>query len=380
MIFDYETLKLIWWLFVGVLLIGFALTDGFDMGAGTLLPFLGRDDTERRVIINTVGPHWDGNQVWFILAGGALFAAWPPVYAAAFSGLYVALLLVLFALFFRPVGFDYRSKLDDPRWRGTWDWLLFVGSAVPALVFGVAFGNLLLGLPFQLDADLRSSYQGGFFGLLHPFALLTGLVSIAMLVMHGAAYLQLRTAGDLAERAGRAGRAAAGVMMAGFVVAGLWLALGIEGLRITAMPDPDTAFNPLQKTVEPMAGAWLANYGRAPLTVLAPLVGLGGAGLMVLFSRAGRAGAAFVASGAAIVGVIFTAGISLFPFIMPSSIDPGSSLTIWDATSSHFTLTVMFWATLIFLPIVLAYTFWAFRVMRGKVTVEQVQTDTHNLY
>lgn len=149
MIIDYETLKLIWWMLVGVLLIGFVITDGFDMGAGALLPFLGRSDDERRVIINTVGPHWDGNQVWFITAGGAIFAAWPAVYAAAFSGFYIAMLLVLFALFFRPVGFDYRSKIEDPRWRRTWDWGLFVGGAVPALLFGVAFGNLLLGVPFE---------------------------------------------------------------------------------------------------------------------------------------------------------------------------------------------------------------------------------------
>ena len=168
MILDYESLKVIWWLFVGVLLVGFALTDGFDMGVGTLLPFVGRSDDERRVVINTIGPTWEGNQVWFITAGGAVFAAWPLVYAAAFSGFYVALILTLFALFLRPVGFDYRSKVSDPRWRSIWDWCLFVGGTVPAIVFGVAFGNLLQGVPFQYDDTMRVAYTGGFFGLLVP--------------------------------------------------------------------------------------------------------------------------------------------------------------------------------------------------------------------
>src|SRR5487761_2662828 len=193
MIFDYATLKVIWWLFVGVLLIGFSVTDGFDLGVGALLPFLGKNDEERRVIINSVGATWDGNQVWFITAGGALFAAWPLVYATAFSGFYIALILTLFALFFRPVGFDYRSKVADARWRSAWDWGLFAGGFVPALIFGVAFGNLLQGVPFSFDNDLRVTSSGSFWQLLNPFGLLAGVVSLAMLVMHGAVYLQIRT-------------------------------------------------------------------------------------------------------------------------------------------------------------------------------------------
>ena len=183
---DYPTLKLIWWLLVGVLLIGFAIMDGHDMGVGTLLPFAGRDDIERRIIINTVGPHWDGNQVWFITGGGAIFAAWPLVYATAFSGFYWAMLAVLWALFFRPVGFDYRSKIDNPTWRRVWDWGLFVGGTVPPLIFGVAFGNLLQGVPFHFDDSLRPIYTGSFFALLNPFALLCGAVSSTMIVFHGA--------------------------------------------------------------------------------------------------------------------------------------------------------------------------------------------------
>jgi cytochrome d ubiquinol oxidase subunit II len=380
MIFDYETLKVIWWLFVGVLLIGFALTDGFDLGVGALLPIVGRSDTERRVIINSIGPTWDGNQVWLITAGGAVFAAWPVVYAAAFSGFYIALLLVLFALFFRPVGFDYRSKLENPRWRTAWDWGLFAGGFVPSLVFGVAFGNLLQGVPFQYDDTLRPTYTGSFFGLLNPFALLTGVVSLSMLVMHGGIFLQLKTEGQVYQRAKLAARVAGIVMIASFALAGIWLSMGIEGYRIISGPDGNAVPNILGKVVEHTAGAWLTNYTTYPWMMLAPILGFVGAGLALLLSAKHRAGLAFVASGVALAGVILTAGFSMFPFIMPSSLDPRSSLTIWDAVSSHLTLQLMFWAVLIFLPIVLAYTGWVYRVMSGKVTESQVSEQSHSMY
>lgn len=380
MVFDYETLKIIWWLFVGVLLIGFALTDGFDLGVGTLLPFLGKTDSERRVIINTVGPTWDGNQVWFITAGGAVFAAWPVVYAAAFSGFYVALLLVLFALFFRPVGFDYRSKVEDPRWRKAWDWGLFAGGFVPALVFGVAFGNLLQGVPFQYDDTLRSTYTGSFFGLLNPFALLTGVVSLSMLVMHGAIFLQIKTEGVIYQRARLAARIFGIALIATFALAGVWLSMGIDGFRIVTMPDANGVPNILGKTVESTAGAWLTNYATYSWMVLAPVLGFAGAAVALLLSAKDRPGLAFIASSLSLTGVILTAGFSMFPFIMPSSLDAGSSLTIWDATSSHLTLQLMFWAVLIFLPIILVYTSWVYRIMRGKVTEEQVAEQGHSMY
>src|SRR5512146_246061 len=293
MIFDYETLKVIWWLFVGVLLIGFAVTDGFDMGVGMLLPFVGRTDEERRVVINSIGAVWEGNQVWFITAGGATFAAWPLVYATAFSGFYWALLLVLFALFLRPVGFDYRSKVDDPRWRNAWDWGLFAGSAVPALVFGVAFGNLLLGVPFHFDDSMRVFYGGSFWQLLNPFGVLAGGVSVAMLVMHGAVYLQLRTEGEINRRARTAATVAAVVMMAAFALAGAWIATGINGYRIASMPPANTAFTPLAKVVEIGPGGWLTNFSAHSWMIAAPLLGFAGAALAIMFSRASRTMAAF---------------------------------------------------------------------------------------
>jgi cytochrome d ubiquinol oxidase subunit II len=380
MILDYETLKLVWWLLVGILLIGFVITDGFDMGAGALLPFLGKTDEERRVIINTVGPHWDGNQVWFITAGGAIFAAWPTVYAAAFSGFYIAMLLVLFALFFRPVGFDYRSKIADPRWRTTWDWGLFVGGAVPALVFGVAFGNLFLGVPFQHDELLRPTYTGTFWALLNPFALLAGVVSLSMLVMHGAVWLQLRAESIIAKRAQLAAQIAAAVLIVAFALAGVWIAYGIDGYHIVSMPPPDALPNPLAKEVATGAGNWLANYSLYPWMITAPVVGFIGASLTILLTRADHPGLAFFTSSLAMTGVILTAGFSLFPFIMPSSTQLNSSLTVWDAPSSHLTLTVMFWAAVIFVPIILAYTVWTYRAMWGRVTIQQIRDNTHSAY
>jgi cytochrome d ubiquinol oxidase subunit II len=379
MLFDYETLQLIWWGLVAILLIGFALTDGFDMGAGTLLPFIGRTDTDRRVIVNVLGPHWDGNQVWFILAGGALFAAWPMVYAAAFSGLYIPLLLVLFGLILRPGGFEYRSKQDSTRWRTSWDWALFAGSFVPALLFGVAIGNLFVGLPFYLNDNLRPFYDASWLGLLNPFGLLAGLVSVALLAMHGATYLGLRTEGDLRRRADGAGRIMAVLMMAGFALAG-WALSGMEGYRVVSMPIGGENIQPLDKTVASAPGAWLDNYARAPLTALAPIAGFGGALLALLTAGRGRGIVAFAGSTLAVIGVLFTAGASLFPFIMPSSVDPVSSLMVFDATSSHRTLSVMFWAAVIFVPIILAYTFWAFRVMRGRVTAEDIHQNPQTLY
>jgi len=379
-LFDYFTLKIIWWLLVGALLIGFAVMDGFDLGVGALLPFVAKTDDERRVLINSIGPTWEGNQVWFITGGGALFAAWPLVYATAFSGFYWALLLVLFALFFRPVGFEYRSKVADPRWRSAWDWGLFVGGAVPALVFGVAFGNLLQGVPFTFDDMLRPFYSGSFFGLLNPFALLTGVVSLSMLVMHGAVYLQMRTEGEIAARARRAARIVGMVFVAAFVLAGVWQAYGIQGFRIVSMPDPGGVVVPLAKTVEKAAGAWMANYAAHPWMWLAPALAAGGGLLALLLSAARRGGAAFVFSAAALAGTILTAGFAMFPFVMPSSTFPNASLTVYDAVSSHRTLNLMFVAVVLFLPVVLLYTSWVYRVLRGKVTEKRIREETHSAY
>lgn len=382
--FDYETLKFAWWILVGALLMGFAITDGMDMGVGSLLPFVARTDTERRIAINTVGPHWDGNQVWFITAGGALFAAWPAVYAAAFSGFYLAMLLVLFALFFRPVGFDYRSKIEDSRWRSTWDWGLFLGGAIPALIFGVAFGNLLQGVPFWLDELLRSHYQGSLFGallpLLNPFALLAGLISLTMLTVHGGVWLHLRADDPVASRSRSVVMRLSPVVTVAFALAGLWLWFGIDGYRIVSEPPHGAMPNPLDKQVVRAAHAWFDVYERMPVAMIAPALGIAGPLLTALLAWARRPGLAFVTSALGMSGIIGAAGLSMFPFVMPSSLDPRSSLTIWDAASSHLTLTVMFWAVVILLPIVLGYTIWCYAHMWGRVTADEIEARTHSAY
>lgn len=377
--FDYATLKIVWWLLVGVLLLGFAIMDGHDMGVGALLPFVGKNDDERRVIINTVGPHWDGNQVWFITAGGAVFAAWPLVYATAFSGFYFAMLAVLWALFFRPVGFDYRSKVDNPTWRNAWDWGIFVGSAVPALVFGVAFGNVIQGVPFYFDDTMMSFYTGSFWVLFNPFALVAGVVSLSMIIAHGANYLALRTEGEIQLRARKASVWASLIMMATFAAAG-YMVMHMKGYVITSPVNPNEAASPLGKTVVMETGAWLNNFRAVPLLILVPALGFAGGVLSILLTLAKRSGLAFIASSVAEFGIIFTAGVSLFPFVMPSSSNPGSSLTLWDCVSSFKTLGIMFWVALIMTPIILAYTSWAYRVMRGKVTVAYIKANDHSTY
>lgn len=380
MIFDYETLKLAWWILIGVLLIGFAITDGFDMGGCAILPLVAKNDDERRVVINTMAPHWDGNQVWFITAGGALFAAWPLVYAAAFSGLYWAMLLVLFALFMRPVGFDYRSKMDDPRWRQSWDWALVVGGAVPALVFGIAFGNLLQGVPFQYDELIRPSYHGSFFALLNPFALLCGLVSLAMLCLHGALWVQMRTREAVEQRARQWAQVFALIALITFALAGLWLAWGIEGYQILAMPAKDAPSNPMLKEVIRAEGAWLSNYSHYPLMLIAPIMGFVGLSVALICARTRLPALGFASSALGITGIILTAGFSMFPFVMPSSLVPAASLTLWDAASSAGTLMVMTWAAIIFVPIILAYTLWCYRAMWQKIGVAFIKDNTHSLY
>jgi cytochrome d ubiquinol oxidase subunit II len=377
---DFATLKVIWWLLLGVLLIGFAVMDGFDLGVGMLLPFIARSDTERRVVINTVGPVWEGNQVWLILGGGAIFAAWPALYAASFSGFYLAMLLVLAALILRPVGFKFRSKMPGARWRGTWDWALFAGGAVPTVVFGVAMGNLLEGVPFRFDDELRASYAFGLFDLLNPFALLCGLVSAAMLITHGAVYLSMKTDGVMAERARLTTRYAGVAWTVLFATAGFWLWRSGYGLAITSGAVPQAEPNPLAKTAVLQSGAWLANYGRWPVTILAPAIGLAAPLLVAALASARHRLGVFVISALGIAGVIGAMGVSLFPFLLPSSSFPESSLTVWDASSSQRTLKIMLIATLVFLPIVIAYTSWVYHVLRGPVTGAYVDANRDTSY
>lgn len=373
---DYPTLRIIWWALMGILLIGFALTDGFDLGVGALLPFVARTDGERRMAINTISPTWEGNQVWFILGGGAIFAAWPFVYAVSFSGFYLAMFAVLASLILRPVAFKYRSKRPGRTWRAAWDWALFTGGFVPALVFGVAVGNVLQGVPFRLDSDLRATYEGTFFGLFSPFTLLCGLLSVAMLVLHGAAWLTLKAErGAVRDRACRLGSIAGLASVLLFAGGFAFATFSGLGFRIEGPVDMAGPSNPLHTASVAVAGGWLANFGVQPWMWIAPALGFLGAAMSVLGIRGGKELPAFAGSSLSAVGIISTVGLSMFPFILPSSIDPKSSLTVFNASSSHLTLFVMLVVTVALLPIVLAYTAWAFKVMWGRSTQEALSTN-----
>ncbi|TCO42991.1 cytochrome d ubiquinol oxidase subunit II [Dokdonella fugitiva] len=375
---DYETLRIVWWALLGVLLVGFAVTDGFDLGIAALLRVLGHDDAERRAVLETVEPVWEGNQVWLILGAGAIFAAWPLLYAAAFSGFYFAMLLALLALIVRPVGFNFRNKFTDARWRGFWDWLLTLHGIVPALVFGVAFGNLFLGVPFRYDETLRLTHEGGFFDLLRPYPLLTGLVSVALLLLHGAAWVAVKSEGVVLARAERAVRLLAPAFVALYVAAGFVLYFGVTGYALQGGSTPAGPSNPLAKTVI-VGSNWLVDSPLGGWAVAAAIVALAAA--LATLPLCGRRHhlAMFVASSVAVSGTIASAGLALFPFLLPSSLDPRSSLTVWDASSSRTTLGLMLLVTALLLPIVLAYTAWVYRVLRGRVSLEHVK-QTHGMY
>jgi cytochrome bd ubiquinol oxidase subunit II len=378
--FDYEIMRLIWWALLGILLIGFAVMDGFDLGVATLLPFVARTDIERRIVINTIGPVWEGNQVWLILGGGAIFAAWPILYATAFSGFYLAMFIVLAALIVRPVAIKFRSKIENARWRAIWDTAIAVSGLVPALIFGVAFGNVILGVPFKFDDTMRMTYEGNLFGLLNPFALLSGLISVAMLTLHGASYLALKASGAIVDRAVRVGRVMAPLAIVLFILAGVWVAFGVDGYVITSNLPHDGASNPLLKMVTRQTGAWLTNYGTFPWILAAPIVAVAALALTPFLLAARRAGGAFVASGTGVAAIIATAGLSIFPFMLPSSLEPNASLTVWDASSSHLTLKIMLFVTAVFLPLILLYTAWVYRVLRGPVTAAYVEGNIHSVY
>jgi cytochrome d ubiquinol oxidase subunit II len=332
-------LNTVWFILITVLFIGFFFLEGFDYGVGILLPFLGKDDRQRRLIINTIGPFWDGNEVWLITAGGAMFAAFPNWYATMFSGFYLPLLLMLLALIVRGVAFEFRSKDSRPAWRSLWDWLLFAGSLVPALLWGVAFGNIIRGVPI----DENMQYTGGFWNLLNPYALSAGLASLSAFTLHGAIFLGLRTEGEMLERANRAARRLwlpTVVLVFAFVIAGYFATDMFSRLGV----DP----------------------GPIPLGAGAALLAAG------WFIRRRLHGWAFVMTGLTIVLSALTVAIGLYPRVMVSSLNPAWSLTIHNASSSAYTLRVMTIIALIFVPIVLAYQAWSYWVFRKRLKGEDV--------
>lgn len=377
--FDYEVLRFIWWVLIGVLLAGFAITDGFDMGVGALVPILGKTDNQRRVMINSIAPHWDGNQVWLITAGGALFAAWPLVYATSFSGFYLAMIVTLAALWLRPIGLDYRSKLENTKWRSAWDIAISVSGFIPPIIFGVAFGNLLQGVPFQLSDFMMPTYHGSFFALLNPFALLCGLVSLFMTLLQGSTWLQMKTTGNIHTRARNAAQLMGLLTVVVFVAAGFWIQT-IDGYVIVGDIDANAASNPLNKHVIRETGAWMANFEQYPLLWIAPALGVVMPLLAVLASRLEKGAISFIASSLANGGIIFTAGFAMFPFVMPSSMNPDHSLTMWDATSSELTLNLMTAVAFVMVPVILSYTAWTYYKMFGRLDDKFIEENKNSLY
>ncbi len=377
---DLPTLRIIWWVLLGFLLIAFAVTDGFDFGVGMLLHRVAKTDEERRVVLNTVAPVWEGNQIWFILSGGMIFAAWPEIYAVSFSGFYFAMLLILFALILRPVGFKYRSKITNPRWRAFWDFCLFIGGFVPALIFGVAVGNVLQGVPFHYDDNLQSYYTGTLIQLLNPFALLCGALSVVMFIMHGGIYLAIKTTHFIQYRATKYASVGAILTLVIFALGGLWIAQGISGYVLSSPVAWDGPSNPLHKKVITQMSAWLTNYSTYPMFKLAPLCGLIAPIIALILVKLKFYRTALVASALSIGGIIATVGLSMFPFILPSSEQPNMSLLLWDASSTRTSLFIMLIAAIVFIPLILFYTTWIYYVMRGKVTPEYIRDNQKSSY
>lgn len=377
--FDYEAFRLIWWVLIGVLFIGFAITDGFDMGVGALVPLIGKTDIQRRVMINSIAPHWDGNQVWLVTAGGALFAAWPMVYATSFSGFYLAMYVTLAALWLRPLALDYRSKIETQKWRNNWDICISISGFVPPLIFGVAFGNLLQGVPFELNELMMSQYHGSFLGLLNPFALVCGLVSVSMFVLQGSTWLQMKTVGDVYNRARTVSIVTGLAVAVLFVIAGFWIQ-NIDGYVVKSVMDHNGPSNPLLKEVVREQGAWMANFTTYPLMWIAPALGVVMAVFAIIATKAEKGALAFVASSLTCAGVILTAGFAMFPFVMPSSLNPNDSFTMWDSTSSLLTLQIMTGVAAVMVPTILGYTTWTYYKMFGRLDDKFIEENKNSLY
>ena len=327
-------LTTVWFLLVAVLFTGYFILEGFDFGVGMLLPVLGRDDRERRVLINTIGPVWDGNEVWLITAGGAMFAAFPEWYATLFSGFYLPLLLILLALIARGVAFEYRHKRPEASWKRRWDQAIFFGSLVPAILWGVAFANILRGVPLDVDHE----YVGGLFDLLNPYALLGGLTTCALFLTHGAVFIALKTTGEIRERAGA-----------------LAVKLGV-GTAVVAV-----VFLAWTLTIRSSAAAVVLAVGAA----LALVGGLAAA-------RVRREGWAFTGTAVAIALAVATLFAALFPNVLPSTLDAAGTLTATNASSTPYTLKIMTWVAVVFTPIVLAYQGWTYWVFRKRIGVAHI--------
>jgi cytochrome bd ubiquinol oxidase subunit II len=329
-----------WFLLVGVLLTGYAILDGFDLGVGVLHLFA-RDNHTRRLYLNAIAPVWDGNEVWLLTGGGALFAAFPPVYATVFSGFYIAMMLVLVALIFRAVAIEFRGKVESESWRKAWDYAFAIGSLLLPILLGVALGNILGGIPINSAGD----FTGSFLGLLNPYAVLVGLLTLALFTLHGAVYLTLKTDGQLRQRLAR-------------IIPGLWIAFFVLLILATVA----------SRKFHPYLFGGLMKHS---ISFIAPLLLLISATALFIFARKQQFGRAFIASSLMIASLMAVVGLSLFPMLVPSSTDPNNSLTIYNSSSTPGTLKAMFIIALIGMPLVLAYTAAIYSVFKGKVVLDE---------
>ncbi len=342
-------LQIIWFVLWGVLWGIYFMLDGFVLGTGFMSVFLAENGTEKRVLINTVGPVWDGNEVWLVTAGGVTFAAFPTTYALMFSNLYTALLLLLFALIVRGVAFEFRGKLDSAAWKSGWDKAITISSFLPALLFGVAFGNIFKGIPMRNDfVTANFAYDGSLLTLLNPYGLLTGVLFVLLFAVHGTLYAAIKTTGGLSVRA---------AVMANK----LWLPLLVVAVAFLAYSYPATRL--------------YDNYLKSPLLAVIPVIAVAALLLQRFFSAAGKLHWAFASSCLTIVFVCFTGVTGLFPNLIPSSLDPASNLTIYNSSSSPYTLKIMAVVAFIFVPIVIAYKIWVYRIFRAPVTSQDVLQD-----
>ena len=348
---DISIFQITWFVLWGVLWAAYFMLDGFVLGTGFLSGIIAKNDIEKRVLINSIGPVWDGNEVWLLTAGGATFAAFPTTYALMFSNLYSALVVLLFALIVRGVSFEFRGKLDGALWKSSWDKAIIVSSFLPALLFGVAFGNIFKGIPMRNDfVNLQFTYESGLLGLLNPYGLVTGVLFVLLFAVHGSLYLSLKTVGELSSRS---------LALANKI----WPALLVVAAVFLAFTYPATKL--------------YDNYLKAPLLLIIPLTAVASLLLIKLFAAKGDNGKAFICSCLTIVFVVFTGVAGLFPNLLPSNIDPASNLTIYNSSSSLITLKLMTVVALIVVPTVIAYKIWVYRIFRAPVTSEEVLGDKH---
>lgn len=376
---EFEILRIIWWVLLGVLLAGFAIFGGMDLGVAALLPFVGKNESEKRIVINSIAPTWESNQVWFILGGGAIFAAWPLVYSIAFSNFYYALLLVLLVLILRPVGFDFRNKIDNKLWRWVWTIALFIGGVVAPMVFGVAVGNVMQGIDFDLDNFMYIKNSTDFWSLFTPFTLLCGLLSLSMMITQGACYLVIKTTDSVCNRAKLALKIFPLITIILFSIGG-FMASNMEGFAIIEGANPSSHSNPHEKVVMLTRGGWLENYYKMPWIMIAPILGFVAVTIVWLLVMLGKYSYLIALNSLSIFGIVTTVGLSMFPFIIPSKLHYTVSLTVWDASSSQLSLFIMLLAALVFMPIVLFYISWVYKVLFGKVTKEYIKQNNHELY